>query len=52
MLPKLKLLKIKLLTLVNLSSEADGFDTGFFVLHSEALNYVKNLSEKKFLVSK
>ena len=25
------------------------FDTGFFVLHSEAFNDVKNLSEKKFL---
>ena len=30
-------------------SEVDGFDTGFFVLHSEAFDDVKNLSEKKFL---
>jgi len=46
---KVKITKNKITNIGKSISEADGFDTGFFILHSEAFNDVKNLSEKKFL---
>ena len=47
---KVKITKNKITNIGKSLGEADGFDTGFFILHSEAFNDVKNLSEKKFLV--
>ena len=46
---KIKITKNKITNIGKSISEADGFDTGFFILHSEVFNDVKNLSEKKFL---
>ena len=46
---KVKIVENKITNIGKSISEVDGFDTGFFVLHSEAFNDVKNLSEKKFL---
>jgi len=46
---KVKITENKINNIGKSISEVDGFDTGFFVLHSEAFNDVKNLSEKKFL---
>jgi len=46
---RVKIVENKITNIGKSISEMDGFDTGFFVLHSEAFNDVKNLSEKKFL---
>jgi len=46
---RVKIVENKITNIGKSISEADGFDTGFFILHSEAFNDVKNLSEKKFL---
>jgi len=46
---RVKIAENKITNIGKSISEVDGFDTGFFVLHSEAFNNVKNLSEKKFI---
>jgi len=46
---RVKIVENKITNIGKSISEVDGFDTGFFVLHSESFNDVKNLSEKKFL---
>ena len=46
---RVKIVENKITNIGKSISEADGFDTGFFILHSEAFNNIKNLSEKKFL---
>ena len=46
---KVKITKNKITNIGKSISEVDGFDTGFFVLNSEAFNDVKNLSEKNHL---
>jgi len=46
---RVKIVENKITNIGKSISGVDGFDTGFFVLHSEAFNDVKNLSEKKFL---
>ena len=46
---RVKIVENKITNIGKSISETDGFDTGFFVLHSEAFNDVKNLSEKKLL---
>jgi len=46
---RVKIVENKITNIGKSISEADGFDAGFFILHSEAFNDVKNLSEKKFL---
>jgi len=46
---RVKIVENKISNIGKSISGADGFDTGFFVLHSEAFNDVKNLSEKKIL---
>jgi len=46
---RVKIAENKITNIGKSIGEVDGFDTGFFVLHSEAFNNVKNLSEKKFL---
>jgi len=46
---KVKITENKITNIGKSINEVDGFDAGFFVLHSEAFNNVKNLSEKQFL---
>jgi len=46
---RVKIVENKITNIGKSISEVDGIDTGFIVLHSEAFNDVKNLSEKKFL---
>jgi len=46
---KVKITENKITNIGKSINEADGFDSGFFILHSEAFNDVKNLSEKKFI---
>ncbi len=46
---KIKITENKITNIGKSINEMDGFDAGFFVLHSETFNNIKNLSEKKFL---
>jgi len=46
---RVKIVENKITNIGKSINETNGFDAGFFVLHSEAFNDVKNLSEKKLL---